>query len=177
MPLSKEVLAIINYLANTGVPFKVTSTTGGVHAPGSYHYQEGTDGDGLAVDVAGPLPSQNSPELLAIFGHLAAVKGQLAELIYSGAPFSVKNGLVVPRYAIPQHWNHVHVAVPRGTFLKGPAVPDDPNLPNITGPVSFHPIFTSDGRCTGYYIFSQKTGEVHSFGPGATYHGRSEVIS
>ena len=56
-------------------------------------------------------------------------------------------------------------------------MPDDPNLPNITGPVSLHPLVNSAGECTGYYVFSTKTGELHSFGPGAKYYGRSEVVA
>lgn len=58
-----------------------------------------------------------------------------------------------------------------------PTVPDDPNMPNITGPVTFHPLVAEDGKCMGYYIFSTKTGELHSFGPGAEYYGRSEVTA
>lgn len=53
---------------------------------------------------------------------------------------------------------------------------DDPNLANITGPVTFHPIFNAEGHCTGYYVFSTKTAEVHSFGDGAPYYGRPEVV-
>lgn len=174
---SAEVNGIIRYLMGTGVPFKVTDiNTPGVHTPGSYHYREGTGGTGLAIDLAALTPSWNSPGLLEIFAHFGPVESQLAELIYSGAPYNIKDGRRVPRYAVEAHWNHVHVAVPKGTFLKEPAMPDDPNLPNITGPVEFHPIADSNGVCTGYYIFSTKTGELHAFGPGARFFGRSEVI-
>ena len=85
------------------------------------------------------------------------------------------------------HLDHVHVAVPRGTFLtplshpfrtmEGGIMPDDnPDLANITGPVSLHVLQNAAGECTGYYIFSEATGELHSFGPGAKFWGRSEVL-
>lgn len=174
---SREVDGIIAYMMSTGTPFKVTDVdTPGVHATGSYHYRPGTGGTGLAADLAGLTPSANSPSLLGIFNQLAQVGGQLAELIYSGAPYSIKNGRRVPRYAIDAHWNHVHVAVPLGTILKEPVMPDDPNMPNITYPVEFHPVVNSDGVCQGYYLFSVKTGEIHAYGPGAPFYGRSEIV-
>lgn len=179
MAPSAEVFGIIGHLANSGVRFRVTDlATPDVHSAGSYHYRAGTGGQGLAVDLAGLSPSRNSPELLRIFAAFQPVESHLAELIYSGAPYSIKNGRRVPRYAVAAHWDHVHIAVPHGTILaKEFTVPDDPNLPNIKGPATFHPIFTSDGRCTGYYIFGTLTGEVHGHGPGAIFHGRSEVVA
>lgn len=51
-------------------------------------------------------------------------------------------------------------------------VPDDPSLPNIEGPLTFHPVFDSTGTVKGYYIFSTKTGELHAYG--LPYLGRSE---
>jgi hypothetical protein len=56
-------------------------------------------------------------------------------------------------------------------------MPDDPNVPNITGPLTFHPIVDSQGITQGYYIFSPTTGELHGHGPGAKYYGRSEDTS
>jgi hypothetical protein len=162
---SREVEGIIGYLARTNVPFRVTSTTGGVHVASSYHYRQGTGGVGLAVDFAGPVPSEDSPALKAIYDAFKPVRSQLAELLYG----------------IALHHDHVHVAVPLGTFLAPSlfpevTVPDDPNLPNLFDVKFFVPIVReSDGFCTGYYFVSSK-GEVHSFGPGAPYHGRSEVV-
>jgi hypothetical protein len=52
---------------------------------------------------------------------------------------------------------------------------DDPNLPNISGPLKFE--FFRDpntGVCIGYYQYSEATGEIHGHGPGAPYVGRSE---
>lgn len=119
---SKELQAIRAFLAASGVPFRVTSTTSGGHAVGSYHFRAGTDGPGLAADLAGPIP-RRSTQLLAVFAAFGAVESKLAELIYSGAPYSVKDGKRVPRYAVSAHWDHVHVAVPKGTFLSAPAAP------------------------------------------------------
>lgn len=82
------------------------------------------------------------------------------------------------------HTKHMHVSI-RADLRndisawwwpanKEPTVPDDPNVPNITGPLTFHPVINSDGVTTGYYVFSPSTGEVHGHGPGAPYYGRSE---
>lgn len=166
MAYSQEVQSIIKYLMQNGVAFRITDIdTPGVHTPSSYHYAPGTNGNGLAVDFAGLVPSTNSPALRRIVDAFIPVKGQLVEFLH---PWNRAD-----------HDDHVHVAVPKGTFLVpiGDTVPDDPNLFNIAGPVSFHPICDSTGFCTGYYIFSTKTGEVHSYGPGAKYYGRSEVIA
>lgn len=59
----------------------------------------------------------------------------------------------------------------------GEVVNPVPDIPQITGPVEFHMVVSSDGRCTGYYIVSTKTGEIHAWGPGAVFHGRSDVRS
>lgn len=67
-------------------------------------------------------------------------------------------------------WTPLPVTVPS----KEPAMTDDPSLPNISGPLTFHPIVDSGGIVQGYYIFSPSTGELHGHGPGAPYFGRSE---
>lgn len=134
----REFEAIIAYVARTGVPHRVTSTTGGQHAPGSYHYK------GCAVDLAEPKPSRNTPGLLAIFAAFGPVEGQLAELIYSGAPYGVKNGKRVPRYAVANHYDHVHVAVKPGTFL----VPTEPK------PLEVSPMYDPPFRIAGAVVAS-----------------------
>lgn len=115
---SKEVAAQRQYMANSGIPHRVTSTVRS-KAP-SRHAQQGTDGRGLATDFAGPKPSRNSPELLAIFKAFEPVEDQLYELIYSGADYSIKRGKRVPRYAIGGHWDHVHVATNKGVLIQWP---------------------------------------------------------
>jgi hypothetical protein len=81
----------------------ITSTTGGKHAPGSYHYA------GRAIDVAG------SPgAMLAYAQRLASTSGgRMAELYYTPLGFSIKNGVKVP-WTIPNHMDHVHVAYALG---------------------------------------------------------------
>lgn len=102
--LSREVHGIIRYLANSGVPFKVTDIdTPGVHTPTSYHYAAGTGGNGLAVDFAGPTPSTNSPQLRRIVDQFMRVQDQLAEFLHP--------------WNDAYHDDHVHVAVPLGTVL------------------------------------------------------------
>jgi hypothetical protein len=58
-------------------------------------------------------------------------------------------------------------------------VADNPDLPNIEGPLTFHPIADSNGYVTGYYIFSTRTGELHAHGDGnkVRYVGRSEDVT
>lgn len=166
----------------------VTSTTGPGHDDHSLHYVEATNGVGRAVDFADRRgPSSNSEWLLAI--NEAVIRlvpiSMIAELIYGGpGAICVKDGRrvdgrVVYSSVIAAHQNHVHLAVIGGFAYNGSQeipMPDDPNLPNIVGPVEFA-IAGSDanGVCQGYYIFSHATGELHSFGPGARFYGRSEV--
>lgn len=93
---------ILGYLDSKGVPYEVTSTTGGQHAEGSYHYQ------GKAVDLVGDMG--------AIFGTLAAdnpVPG-INELFWDPAGYYFDNGSRVEG-AIGDHEDHVHAA----TFDKG----------------------------------------------------------
>ena len=112
---SLEVTHIRGYLKASGVPHRVTSTVRS-KLP-SKHAQKGTNGQGLALDGAGPKPARNTPEMLAIFKAFEPVEHLLYELIYSGAPYSIKRGKRVARYAIDDHWDHVHIAVEKGVFL------------------------------------------------------------
>lgn len=189
MRLSREVEALIAYVDSTGIPYRVTSTTGGRHAARSRHFQVGTDGDGLAVDFAGPKPGDTTA-MLRIFKALMQRHYQLQELIFWLPPETkylvrrrVKvSPLVYGGQTLDAHRNHVHVSVALGTFLeplrrKQVAMPDDPGLPNIAGPVELHVLMNQDGDCTGYIVFSTKTGELHTYGPGAHYFGRSEVVA
>lgn len=191
MAFSLEVQGMIALLRNLVVPHRVTDiNTPGIHTAGGYHYKAGTNGDGLAIDAAATVPYALDPVaaragMLTICKTLEPYERQFAELICSHLPYSIKDGRRVGRYAISAHWNHIHLAVNRGTFLayvkpslEVSVVPDDPNIPNITAPIEFHPVINHQtGECTGYYIVSLKTGEIHAWGPGAKFHGRSEVIS
>lgn len=51
---------------------------------------------------------------------------------------------------------------------------DNPELFNIEGPLELKVLQDQNGNCTGYAIFSTKTGELHGYGPGWKYFGRSE---
>lgn len=53
-------------------------------------------------------------------------------------------------------------------------VADDPSLPNISGPVTYTFVITSDGTVKGYYCWSASTAELHAFGD-VPFFGRSEV--
>lgn len=115
--LGAETQAIADYMAASGVPYRITSTTGGTHIPTSRHYQ------GLAVDFGGPTPTRDSPALMAIFNALAAVEGQLYELIYARAPYNIKRGRRVALYCQAIHHDHVHVSVDRGVRITWPGRP------------------------------------------------------
>lgn len=178
--MTVETQSIIRYVETAGVPHRVTSTLrpGAVTAAGhvSRHAM------GLAVDFAGPRPGRDTPELLAVFRAFATVEALLHELIYSGAPYNIREGRRVPRYAIAGHWDHVHVSVRRGVLLPLPTpdggftMPDDPNLPNMTGPVRYHfYVDPATGHCIGYHVWSEATGELHGHGAAAKFFGRSEV--
>jgi hypothetical protein len=160
----------------------VTSTTGGAHTATSYHYS------GRAVDLACPDgPGWDSEALLAINEDIIRLipLSMISELIYSGpGNICVQNGRVVKGMSVygsavmSRHHDHVHLAVVSNfTYNGGTPVPDDPTIPNIRGPVQLHVLVNQDGQATGYYIFSPTTGEIHSWGDGARYFGRSEVTT
>lgn len=198
MTISAEAKAIIAFVESTGLPHRVTDVDGRGHAAGSFHYAAGTGGRGLAVDFAGEsagVTPATAAQMAAVFLALATVSSQLAELIHSGPGISwaIKNGRRVDGASFygpvvwPDHRDHVHVAVARGVFLpplSQPAgildeeanMPDDPDLPNLPDIAGFHPVVNSTtGECTGYYIVASN-GELHAYGPGAPFYGRSEVV-
>lgn len=197
MARSREVQAIIGYVTAAGLPHRVTDIDGPGHAEGSYHYAAGTGGDGLAVDFGGVsagVSTASAAQMAAIYREFLNVAGQLAELIYSGldldgrpATVAVHGGRRVDGASFfgpatwRDHFDHVHVAVPRGTFLshllaEEVPVPDDPALPNLPDIKFFVPVVnTQTGECRGYYIVSAD-GQLHAFGPGAPFYGRSEVV-
>ena len=88
----------------------VTSTTGGTHAPGSFHYQ------GRAVDfgVAGNPYSADAQRRFVAFQHqLARHPAGLAELIGPDVARNVKYGRFTryPAATEQAHKNHVHCAI------------------------------------------------------------------
>jgi hypothetical protein len=83
----------------------VTSTTGGGHAPGSYHYQ------GLAEDLGGPASAMSKASQYLMS---SGIYRSLLEGIHKPG-LSVKNGQVVPSSlwggVWDQHANHIHIAL------------------------------------------------------------------
>lgn len=108
---------LIDFMKGTGVPFRVTATTNGVHAAGSLHYQ------GRAVDFAGLTPGYDSPELARIDQAFKSVAPQLAELIYAGpgAIPNIKNGQPFQYTGdiLGEHHDHVHAALKNGGIVRG----------------------------------------------------------
>lgn len=181
--MSVETDSVRLYMRHSQVPHRVTSTV----RPGarSYHGRQGTGGLGLAVDIAGLTPGRDSPPLRAIYEALEPLGPSCAELIYSGPGGGYwRAGHRVAPYAETTHHDHVHIAMPFGwswtpnTEPDEVPVPDDPNLPNITGPIGLSTITAADGTLRGYVVWSQTTGEVHVYGDPAyvRYWGRSEIV-
>ena len=183
-PGETAVTAALRTLAGI-MGWAVMHTTDGGHTKTSYHFV------GRAVDLADRAgPGWDSEALLGINEQVIQVLplSMISELIYSGpGNVCVKNGRIVSGLAVygpdvmSRHHNHVHLAVVDSFTYNGSqevTVPDnDPTLPDITGPVDFAIAGSDqDGVCQGYYIFSHATGELHSFGPGARFYGRSEVV-
>lgn len=191
MTISREAQSIIDYIESTGLPYRVTDVNGPGHAKGSYHYRAGTGGDGLAVDFAGTasgITAKTEAQMFDIWRAFWLVQTHLAELIHSGAGITkaVKNGQPVDGRSFygplvwPDHRDHVHVAVLKGTFLlpmshpigtlEGGHMADDPNIPNAQAPIAAaFPSPTGKG-----YTIVTADGAVYCFGD-AEYHGRLEA--
>lgn len=190
MTVSREAQSIIDYVEACKVPHRVTDVYGPGHADGSYHYAAGTGGKSLAVDFGGVTPGVNpttAGQMARIYRALLAQAGRLAELIYSGLDVdgrpvttAVKNGRRVEGASFfgpavwRDHFDHVHVAVTRGTFLadpletKGdPMADQDPNVHRAQAPVV---AFEATPTGKGYWIVTAD-GEVFAFGD-AQYFGR-----
>jgi hypothetical protein len=83
-----------------GMGLTVTSTTGGQHAPGSFHYS------GKAVDVAGP-PDKMRRYFLAAEERYGS---NILEMFYDGNPYYVDSGKRV-QGRFGGHGDHVHIAL------------------------------------------------------------------
>ena len=167
MEQTPETQGIIRAVMASGAPYRVTSTTGGTHAPGSYHYK------GLAVDFAGPQPSVDSPDLLAIYNALRPYAPRMRELIYSGPGGGFwRNGVKVAPYAAAAHRNHIHAAVGPGTVLlaEAKAIEKMADVIKATAPVVA--AFPSPSGM-GYTLVTAD-GAVYCFGD-ARYEGRIEA--
>lgn len=128
-PISREAQAIIDYVKATGQLHRVTDlNTPGVHSKTSWHYAQGTNGVGTAVDFAGTTAGTSPAmvaQMAAIWRAFRPVAPQLAELFHQGPDILmvVKNGTWRPGLSTlgkatwDAHKNHVHVAVRPGTFL------------------------------------------------------------
>lgn len=170
---SPEVAGIIEYLAASGVPHRVTSTwrPGAMTAAGN----PSRHGRKLAVDFAGPRPGRDSEDLADIFHAFVPVAQALAELIYAGpqVSYNIKAGRRVGKYAQRIHHDHVHVAVNPGVVLmETPMVldasPDVDPAPEHVGEDMADPVaalFTAEGATV-----VTKTGGVFTYGD-HPFHG------
>ena len=113
-PVDGPVPAVMRPAAQLAARFglSVTSTTGGTHEPGSYHYR------GLAIDVSNS--SAPTPEMAAFFRAAERVfAGRLLELFYDPIGYYYDNNQRVPGQ-IGGHLDHVHIALmPTGSGSTG----------------------------------------------------------
>jgi hypothetical protein len=151
--MGAELDALVAYLDRADVPHRITATTGGNHVLGSRHWHPclrptaTCKPRGLAIDVAGTVSyyadrARARREMRAIFDAFVPVGGQLFELIYSEAPYNVKAGRRVARYALAAHYDHVHVAVNPGVIVR----PPNPPAPPPPHPQEGHPMVTTANR-------------------------------
>lgn len=85
----------------------ITSTTGGTHVAGSYHYQ------GRAFDASNGV---NTPQEWQFANTLLNSADKIVEMFFDPLGKYIKNGQIVPG-AIGGHSDHVHVAMARGGIL------------------------------------------------------------
>jgi hypothetical protein len=174
---------IDRFLAAHGVkigPPTLGQTTGGAHKPNSFHYQ------GLARDYG--RSSSDLPRILEVLRPWAIGPDRVLEELFGLALYIDAGRIFAPAKGLwASHQDHVHVALRAGRTLPLPAGPthtieeirnmvDNPDLPNIEGPLQLIALFDQAGTPTGYYIFSISTGELHAFGA-AKYFGRSEDLT
>lgn len=168
MPIAEslEVRALRALSAHIGA--RITDTiTPGVHSDNSFHYADGTGGEGLAIDLAEKSgPSSLTPGLARIAADVARLIGPAcAELIYAWGP-SLRNGRPFQYSAatLAAHRNHVHVAVNKG-FRWAPPVTEV--RPMFSPPLQI--VAALDAPTGGTWMLG-KDGAVYAFG-GAQYHG------
>lgn len=164
--MSKETDSIIAF-AREFDPFVVaTSITGGKHEPTSFHCRDGTPSasgaQGLAVDFDFNIDRQT--RRLALARHFMTVAAKLAELFYTPLGRSVKYG-TVRSFTVANHDDHVHVALPRGTFLNT-VTPTEQEVRMI----AIEPVgsATNPGGAGGWVYGRQ--GHVYAF-DGAPFYG------
>jgi len=172
--------AIDAYLGAKGIRYGAPTpgqTTGGAHAKGSLHYA------GRARDYG--HSNSDTARILEALLPFAVGPDHVIQELFGMTTFWKSGHVITPSPSLrAAHQDHVHVGLRAGATLPRPArplpqediVPDDPNRPNITGPVQLLLVVGATGVCTGYYLFSPTTGEIHAYGPGAQFHGTSEVV-
>lgn len=181
--MSDEWRTIDAFLAAQRVRFgppTEAQTTGGKHAPTSLHYV------GRGRDYG--RSTSDMPAILEALRPWATGPNHVLHELYGLTTFYKRGEAISPSRALfDAHQNHVHVGLRAGRTLPLPVTThsieeirtmvDNPDLPNIEGPLQLVALSDQAGNCTGYYIFSISTGELHSFGPGAKFYGRSEELT
>ena len=167
--MSRETDAIIAFAQHIDPSVIVTATTGGNHVSTSYHKRKGTNGQGLAVDFAF-IGGNQTNRMLNLAKGFETVGSRLAELFFDPLGHSWKNGVRI-NYKPGDHFDHVHVAVPLGTFLSAPAPAPpkvkpmfDPPFPVIGRVVDFLNNYAGPG---GWMLTD--VGAIYAFGGAPDY--------
>lgn len=104
---TSTLATLLGFAKSQGIT--VTSTTGGQHVAGSFHYQ------GRAIDVAGSFN-----QMAAFFSAaLRTFGGSIRELFFDPMGFYIDNGRAI-RGAIGGHSDHVHLALATGGIVTQP---------------------------------------------------------
>lgn len=175
--------SIDDYLTAKGVRYgapTVSQTTGGDHAPNSLHYA------GRARDYG--RHTSDLPTILAELLPFAVGPDHKLQELFGLSTFWKHGRVITPSAELRNsHQDHVHAGLREGATLPRPArpvpeepvMPDNPDLPNITGPVTYSFFVASDGTLTGYACWSAVTGEMHLWSRDpekVRFLGRSEVV-
>lgn len=173
-PNETAVTAALRQLAGIA-GWCVTATTNGHHAQSSLHYV------GRAVDLADPGgPGYDTTQLLAINDQVLRILplSMISELIYAGpGNICVQNGRLVSGLSVygpatmSEHHDHVHLGVIPTFCYSGGTVPDDPNRPNSSAPITGIAMSPSGHG----YVLCAADGGVFAFGD-AEFHGSAEYL-
>lgn len=182
MPNESRELRALRVMARL-MGWCVYSAASGGHSGTSYHYAEGTDGIGRAVDLVDPAgPGYDSAALDLINSQIIRFipLRLIRELIYTAPDaINVHNGAIVPvafwsKAVRDRHHNHNHLAVAKGFTYNSPEVlmpADDPNRVNVNAPISGMAA-TPTGK--GYWLCAMDGG-VFAFGD-APHLGTVEYV-
>jgi hypothetical protein len=182
--ITAEVDGLIAVHKASGAPGVVRDINSpGIHAKTSFHYlrtgvtPSATGDEGTAVDWGGPkfpLSITESKQVVEVYRPYAE-RGQLAELYYGHSDYCVFRGKWQRWCDVPKpagdlirnaHYDHVHVAVAAGVFLRPPSIPTKQEALMV----AIEPVTAvTNPSGAGGWVFGRQ-GHVYAFA-GAAYFG------